>query len=254
MKNRSIPANDGHFSAEGMEPDLCHLVTPISPDEEAWLAAQLELVRSLAADEEPPDAPLAPAGAPIVFLDLDDVVCLCDPVGGLDALDCVMAKRVDVQLVYRHLFHPPAIAVLREMHVQMGGQLRYVISSTWREHFTRAQLRHVMRQAGLKFVADGMEDRARWATPRFLQPHRHREVSAWLGAHHAGEPFVVIDDEWSGPSLVGLPAYPLRVVLCEQSVGLQSKHLDGLLNALRTPPGQYETTRSVTQLNDITLN
>jgi len=240
MHKSRTPADNGHFSAEGMEPDLRDLVTPISSEEEAWLEAQVELVRSLTADEEPPDAPVAPAGAPIVFFVLDDVVCICDPFGGLDALDCVTAKRVDVQLVYRPLFHTTAVATLREMHAQMGGQLRYVISSTWREFFSRAQLRYVLRQAGLDFVADCMEDRARWSTPRFLQPDRYREVSTWLAKHHAGEPYVVIDDEWSGPSLGGSPAYPLRVILCKESVGLEAKHLDNLLRALLTPPGPYE--------------
>lgn len=245
MKNPSIPADDGHFSAEGMKPDLRQFVTPLSPEEEAWLTAQVELVRSLAADEEPPDAPVAPAGAPIVFLDLDDVVCICDPVGGLDALDCVTAKRVGVDLVYRHLFHPPAVAVLREMHDLMGGRLRYVISSTWRKHFTRAQLRHVMRQASLEFVANCMEDSTRWATPRFQEPDRYREVTAWLAEHHAGEPFVVIDDEWSGSSLSGSPAYPLRVVLCEEGVGLEAKHLANLLRALRTSPAPHERLKLI---------
>jgi hypothetical protein len=36
----------------------------------------------------------------IVFLDIDDVLCLNDPFGGLDALECVAAKRLDVDMVF----------------------------------------------------------------------------------------------------------------------------------------------------------
>lgn len=236
MKKIQQP-EEGHFSAVGMEADQR---LAVSAEEEEWFTAQVELVRSLAADEEPADAPVAPVGAPICFLDLDDVVCLCNPVGCFDALDCVTAKRLQVDYVYRRLFHPPAVDVLRRMHEQVGGKLRYVISSSWREHFNRAQMRYVLRQAGLVFVADCLEDRTRWSTPRFLQPDRYREVSAWLATHHAGEAYVVIDDEWSGPSLSGSLAYSRRVILCEEGVGLEAEHLDNLLRALRTPPGPYE--------------
>lgn len=239
MTNPPTAADDGHFSAESMEPDLHHLITPISAEEEAWFVGRVDLLHRLLTDQEPPNAPVAPAGAPIIFLDLDDVVCLSDPFGGHDAFECVTAKRVDVDLVYQNLFHRRAIAVLRDMHDQMGGQLRYVISSSWRELFNRAQLRHVLRRAGLDFVADGMEDSRRWSTPRF-QPDRYHEVASWLGEHHAGEPYVVIDDDWSGATLGGAPAYPLRVILCEEGVGLMATHLDSLLRALRTPPDPCE--------------
>lgn len=218
-------------------------VVPISAEEEAWLIAQVDLVNRLAADEEPADAPVAPSGAPVVFLDLDDVVCRCDLFGGMDALECVTAKRTDVDYVYRHLFHPPAVEVLRRMHAQMGGRLRYVISSTWRQSFTRAQLRHVLGRAGLPFVADCMEDGPRWATPTFADHDRAREIWAWLGEHHQGEPFVVIDDTWSGASLPDAPAYPSRVVLCDESTCLEAKHLATLVGALRTPPQPHEAGR-----------
>lgn len=214
---------------------------PTTAAEEAWLRDQIELVRSLLADEEPSYAAVAPAGAPIVFLDMDDVVCLSNPCGGRDARDAIMGTYVNPERLYRELFHAAAVAVLHQMHVLLDGHVRYVISSTWRELLTRAQLRHVLREAGMGFVADSMEDLARWATPVLARPNRRREIGLWLERHHRGEPFVVIDDVWSGASLLSGHADPVRIVLCKQAVGLLPRHLSELVPALRTPKGDLES-------------
>ncbi len=223
-----------YFAAEG----IAHAQRVARAPSASWIDAQTELARKLAVDEEPADAPVAPAGAPIVFLDIDDVVCLCQTVGGLEALACVTAERFDHDVVYGVLLHPPAVDVLRQMHEQMGGRVRYVISSTWRAYFNRAQLRHVLRQSGLGFAADCMEGPTRWATPRFKEHDRRREIGAWLALHHRGEPYAVIDDALSGASLPSSSVYQLRVALCDGNVGLEKGHLAGLLRALRTPPRQ----------------
>ena len=213
---------------------------PITDEEEAWLQERVNLLNRLAADEEPEDAPVAPAGAAILFLDLDDVMCLAAPFGGHDAFDALTGKRLDVERVYRTLFHAPAVKALRKVHERLGGRLRYVISSTWRTIFNRAQLRHVLREAGLGFVADGLEDRARWATPVLDEHDRHAEIGVWLARYHAGEPFAVIDDSRSGATLDAALADPDRIVICTPEVGLEMQHVAQLARALTTPKTNNE--------------
>ena len=152
-----------------------------------------------------------------------------------------MARYLNPECVFQALFHAPAVAALADLHSELGGRLRYVISSSWREHFTRAQLRYVFREAGLGIVADGLEGIDRWATPVLPRPDRHSEVARWLEQYHQREPFAVIDDMWSGSSLWKSRSDPVRVALCEPTIGLQAQHLDKLSSALRTPLGILET-------------
>jgi len=215
-------------------------VVPVTPEEESWFQARLELTRSLAADEDDGTNSDAPQVAGILFLDLDDVVCLACPFGARDALDAVTAKQVDPERVYERLLHPPAVRVLTQLHTELQGRIRYVISSTWRAFFNRSQLRHVLAQAGLSTVAHCMEDRARWATPVLPEHDRHQEIAAWLALHHHGEPFAVLDDIWSGASLQGSLAPPWRITLCDEDVGVLPRHLVALTRALRTPKGEHE--------------
>ena len=92
--------------------------------------------------------------APIIFLDIDDVVCLNEHFGGHAALACVRGESPvrHADRVYRLLFAPGSVQALRAIHYAMGGRVSYVISSSWRQVFTLAQLRHVLREAGLDFV------------------------------------------------------------------------------------------------------
>lgn len=161
-------------------------IAPITAQDEEWFAAQLDVIRALADDEEPADAPVAPASTPIVFLDIDMVLCLCVPFGMYDALAVVTGKHSRPDLVLALLMHQPSVAALLKMHDRMGGCVRYVISSTWRQNFTRAQLRHLLRRVGLAAVADNIEPRERWCTPSLMEPDRRAEIGAWLVLHHAG--------------------------------------------------------------------
>jgi hypothetical protein len=210
-------------------------IRPLSLQEEAWFAAKTAELDRLDNDEELPHAPVAPAGAPIVFLDLDDVVCLYEHFGAEAALECVTAKRTHVDLVYGLLFALEPVKALRAIHDAMGGHVRYVVSSTWRRHFNRAQLRHVLRESGLDFVSACMESRERWCTPSLETPDRRREIELWLEKHHAGEPYVVLDDVKSGQSLglarIGDPIAD-RSILCEARVGLEQRHVEHAIAAL----------------------
>jgi len=178
-------------------------------------------------------------GLPIVFLDIDDVLCLNNPYGGSDALEAVRGGHADPDTVLREIFATGPKRVLERVHREMGGRLRYVISSTWRQVFSREQIERVFRTADVGFVAAGLHDK--WETPsRLSRPDRIDEIESWLQHYHQGEPFVVLDDDYSGTSLTGIDDgtnHPLaaRVVLCPVGVGLTVEHLPIILDALRRP-------------------
>lgn len=72
----------------------------------------------------------APHGNAIVFLDIDDVLCLCDRFGAHEAPAAAKGEPSDGDSVFRSVMHAPAVAVLRDLHEQMGGAVWYVISSS----------------------------------------------------------------------------------------------------------------------------
>ena len=198
--------------------------------------------------------------APVRFLDLDDVLCLRSPYGGFDAIAAVTGLHFDAARVYLELFDPSATEALHRVHDEMGAAMRYVISSTWRESFSRVQLEIVFRHAGLAFVADHLQEGEGWRTPpKFGRSRRIDEIAQWLERHHKSEPFAVLDDTHSGASLgpalwpVDLPAssaspnvpmpalsgteppHPFagRVVLCQENIGLTREHVPFIVEALR---------------------
>src|SRR5256885_17210442 len=84
-------------------------------------------------------------GLPIVFLDIDDVLCLNNPYGGSDALEAVRGRHADPDTGLREIFAAEPKRMLQSVHKEMGGQLRYVISSTWGQGFFREQIEGVFR-------------------------------------------------------------------------------------------------------------
>ncbi len=179
---------------------------------------------------------------PVVFLDIDDVLCLSNPYGGYDAIAAVNGRHLNPESVYRELFASNAVRALKRMHERMDARVQYVISSTWRESFARHDLVAVFRRAGLGFVAERLVAGDAWRTPpKFQRSQRVHEIAQWLDQHHRGEPFVIVDDTHSGASLMlahaatDTAAHPFagRVVLCQERVGLTDAHVQPVLDALR---------------------
>jgi hypothetical protein len=181
----------------------------------------------------------------LVFLDIDDVLCLSSPYGGYAAIDALAGTHAEPDAVFRELFAARAREVLlrahEEMDSEMSGALRYVISSTWREHFDRDGIETVFRRSGLEAIADRLHEGDLWRTP--ISVHRGQradEIGEWLRLHHGGEPFVIVDDTFSGTSLYASvlgPSHPLtdRIVLCQEGVGLLAEHAGLIVDALRRP-------------------
>ena len=191
---------------------------------------------------------------PTLCLDIDDVICMSSPYGGFDAIAAVNDRHVNPEQVYQGLFVTSAVRALKRIHDEMQGGIQYVISSTWRESFSRAQLAVVFRRAGLGFVADRLHEEEKWRTPaQFGRSQRIHEIAEWLDRHHQGEPFAIVDDTFSGASLLpalmpasnvpapghsgNKPPHPFagRVVLCEENVGLTGDHVAFIVAALRRP-------------------
>ena len=178
---------------------------------------------------------------PVLFLDLDDVLCLNDSYSGFAAVEAINGRHHSAATVFRKVFASGPSQVLRRTHESMGGELRYVISSTWRESFGREQMCELFRRAGLEFVANALDDGERWRTTvKLRRLRRVDEIAAWLDRFHQGEPFAIVDDVLSGASLLPaltLPDHPFvgRVVLCEENVGLSAEHMQTIVDALQRP-------------------
>jgi len=176
-----------------------------------------------------------------LVLDIDDVLCMSSPYGGFDVRDAMNGIRDDLGPILSKIFSSGALNVLRRAHDKMEGNLSYVISSTWRHVFDREQMVRIFNGAGASFVADSLFPDEAWCTP-FLpgEDKRADEISLWNRTYSRGEPFVILDDTYSGKSLLGAKSNPnhpwfWRVVMCDEYVGLLEEHFGEILVALKRP-------------------
>lgn len=180
---------------------------------------------------------------PVLFLDIDDVLCVLKPYSGHDVYHWSQGKHPDGDAVARKIFAPTARKALLRLNAGLGGQLRFVISSTWRLHFSRSTLCRLFELSGLSCVSRSLacEPHEAWCTPRRLHPGiRAEEIQEWLEEHHCGQPIAVVDDIFSGRSLLATQRqvdHPLngRFVLCQQGIGLERWAAADLLAMLRHP-------------------
>ncbi len=167
---------------------------------------------------------IAPLIRPLVLLDFDDVICLNNPYSGHD----VLASDPPADL-WRRLFHPPAIAVLKAVHNEFQPQ--WVLTTSWIRFLDRPAAVTVLRRGGLPFVAPNLHEH--WDAEQHLGEDRATACRRWLSKHHEGEPYIILDDEASG---TGLAESSWRrsgnVVLCKEGVGLHAGHLPFITRAL----------------------
>lgn len=160
---------------------------------------------------------------PIIFLDMDDVLCLSDQFGSREMLKIIQQEVPDRPELWAGLVDVGAAANLHELHAQFMP--RYVISSSWATYLDHAQMCHALNRTKLQFVVDNLH--LEWRTPRALSSSRKDEINWWLDAHREpGQPFLVIDDSYSGTGLAHSPlALDGRVVLCKSGYGFTKKRL-----------------------------
>jgi HAD domain in Swiss Army Knife RNA repair proteins len=124
----------------------------------------------------------ASPAAPILFLDVDGVLCLAGPglyvVGG--------AKNRSL--------HGPAVEELEKLLSAVDDRLRIVVSSSWRQS---ADSMDALKE---KLRRQGMEGIELESTPVIARHRRDEEIAAWLEANVegglavAGLRFAVLDD------------------------------------------------------------
>jgi hypothetical protein len=163
---------------------------------------------------------------PILFLNLDDVLCLNDPYGGYDVLTGEVADGI-----WEALFHVPAVKTL--LRVLDECQPAVLLTTSWLRFLDRQGFEELFVKTGLAKVEAALHPAA-WEAPQKRGKSRLEVIEAWMSAHHDGEPFVILDDTLSGTGLAR-SRFDRReaVVLCEVGVGLTEAHLEAVRRALR---------------------
>lgn len=160
---------------------------------------------------------------PLIFLDMDDVLCLDDVHHSGQMLKIFEQTIPDYPEMWERLVDAGAAANLRQLHAEFKPV--YVISSSWATYLDRAQMSEALTRTQLQFVVENLH--AEWRTPRALSSSRRDEIEWWLEAHREpSQPFLIIDDSWSGTRLAHSPlALDGHVVLCKSGFGFTKKRL-----------------------------
>lgn len=162
---------------------------------------------------------------PVLFLDIDDVVCINAPYGGYD-----LAAPDPPPDLWARLFHAPAVETLRVIVDEFDP--RVVITSSWLRFMLREAFVRLFARCDMFFVLERLHEACEVLQgPRMT---RFQAIERWLDAHHRGEPFVVLDDVLSGTGLSGSWRQAQgRVVLCNAGEGLHSEYVPQVRQALR---------------------
>ena len=164
---------------------------------------------------------------PIIFLDMDDTVCLNAPFGFFDVLSPDPPPDV-----WERLFDPGAVEILRTVVDEYDPSV--VFTTSWLRFFDSRELENLLSRTAMAFVTGRLH--AFPEAPHLRRRTRADAIATWLSDHHKGEPFVILDDHWSGTGLAGSDwGCSGRVVLCEIGVGLTEAHLPDIRRALSTP-------------------
>lgn len=164
---------------------------------------------------------------PLLFLDLDDVLCLSRPYGGYD-----VAQPVWPDDLLALLWHRPALDVLEPLVAEFNP--RVVVTSSWLRLMLLSSLGSLLQASGAPWLANAFhpEGEALQSSGRT----RLDAIDAWLVLHHRGEPYVILDDQLSGTGLSRSQHDRAgRLVMCDVGVGLLPAHAARIRWALRTP-------------------
>lgn len=179
-----------------------------------------------------------PNSRSVLFLDIDDTICLHRPFGGYDVLEALIGEDKGTapleshRELWAHLFDRGATHRLSLLHAEFRPM--YVLSTSWTRIFDDASLRRVLRLGGLEFVAANLHDHS--STPTRRGPYtRWEEIGDWLDAHpELAEQWVVLDDELSGTGLQDstLPKLAPFIAICKVGAGLTDVEYRQLRDAL----------------------
>jgi hypothetical protein len=167
----------------------------------------------------------------IVFLDMDDVLCLDNVHHSGQMLKIFKQTIPDDPEMWDHLVDAGAAENLRQLHAEFNPL--YVISSSWATYLDQEQMCEALTRTHLQFVVKNLH--ATWKTPRARSSSRRDEIEWWLNAQREpGQPFIIIDDNWSGTGLAFSPlALDGHVILCKIGFGFTKKRLRDACRQLR---------------------
>jgi hypothetical protein len=159
----------------------------------------------------------------IVFLDMDDVLCLDNVHHSGQMLKIFEQTIPDYPEMWDYLVDAGAAENLRQLHAEFNPL--YVISSSWATYLDQEQMCEALTRTQLQFVVKNLH--AEWKTPRARSSSRRDEIEWWLKAQREpGQPFIIIDDSWSGTGLAYSPlAWDGHVILCKSGFGFTKKRL-----------------------------
>lgn len=160
---------------------------------------------------------------PLVFLDMDDVMCLNEQYNSTLMLERFQKSELDYPEMWSGLLDADAMSNLRILHAEYAPQ--YVISSSWATYLNCEQMCESLKRTQLNIVRENLHEH--WRTPRARTSSRRDEIEWWLNEHREPtQPFVVLDDVSSGWSLAHSPlAYDGHVVLCNVKQGFTREKL-----------------------------
>lgn len=168
---------------------------------------------------------------PVVFLDMDDVLCISEEHTGVQVLLAFERNNLEAPELWAGLVNVDAIANLQRLHSEFSPN--YVISSSWATYLDRTQMCEVFTRARLHFVLENLH--TAWKTPRARSTSRRDEIEYWLDEFRAdSQPFIILDDTASGWSLIQSPLWiDGHVVLCEPKRGFAADKLKEAQRLLR---------------------
>lgn len=171
--------------------------------------------------------PVRPTLRPLLFLDLDGVICLGQPYGWHE----LSSDDEPPHDLWQRLWHPPSVSTL--MTVMAEFSPRVVMTTSWTSLLRREDFERIFLETGLDAVGDAFDSKE-WRALQLSGETRNSAIERWLARNRQWlAPKVVLDDRFSG---TGLPGSRLDrsgcVVFCEQSVGLQSSDLPKIRAAL----------------------
>lgn len=167
--------------------------------------------------------PVVATLAPLVFLDMDDVLCLHKDYHSGRMLQIFKQPVPDDPELWKWLVDAGAAENLRQLNAEFRPA--YVISSSWATYLNREQMCEALTRTQLQFVVENLHPE--WRTPRARSSSRRDEINWWLDAHRQpSQPFIVLDDSWSGTGLAHSPlALDGHVILCRSGFGFTKKRL-----------------------------
>lgn len=175
---------------------------------------------------------------PLVFLDIDGVLCPNEPFTGFDALHALgiytpyhSINQPDPVRLWQDLFSEEARVHLNQLAHDLDPE--FVISSNWNRWFTKERLSRVFHCTGMGGIVRRLHPD--WKTENDNGEPRRDAVEWWLMYHpERSSRWLAIDDSASGRSFIGSPHLAAgNVVLCDPAFCYTQHDHQRALAALR---------------------